>query len=119
MKIPSLFGRIPKHQRFTFEPRFYDAQKEEREERNRQIRQDTENEKNKSVAGYQTRIKGSFGSARRRSPISSGDLRTPLIRLAVLFFLVLFIVTYLQWGNKALYGFLAFIPVYAWMKFRK
>ena len=119
MKLPSLFGRIPKHQRFNFEPRFYDAQKEEREERNRRIQNEEENKKNNSIKGYQTRIKGSFSSARKRSQVSSSDLQTSLMRLAVLFFLVLFIVAYLQWGNKALYGLLAFIPFYAWIKFRK
>lgn len=119
MKFPTLFGRIPRHQRFNFEPRFYDAEKEEREERNRRIQKESENEKPELVDGYQTRIKGSFSSSRRRSQVTSSDLKTSLIRLVVLFFLVLFIVAYLQWGNIALYGFLAFIPVYAWMKFRK
>lgn len=119
MKIPTLFGRIPKHQRFNFAPRFYDAEREEREERNKRIIKELESDENKSVDGYQSRIKGSFSSARKRSQITSSDLQTSLIRLVILFFLVLFIVAYLQWGNKAMYGFLVIIPVYAWMKIRR
>jgi hypothetical protein len=119
MKIPTLFGRTPKHQRFTFEPRFYDPQKEEREERNRQILRELKNDKNSSTEGYQTRIKGSFSAARKRSQVSSSDLQTSLLRLVILLFLVLFLVAYVWWGSKALYGFLIFVPLYFWMKFRK
>jgi Flp pilus assembly protein TadB len=119
MKIPTLFGRTPKHQKFSFEPRFYDPQKEEREERERRIRAEVENEKNKPVEGYESRIKGTFHSARKRSQATSSDLQISLIRIIILLFLVVFIVAYLQWGNKAFYGFLIFIPVYVWLKFKK
>jgi len=119
IKFPSLFGRTPKHQKFSFEPRFYDARKEELQERENRIRQELENEKNKTVDGYRSRIQGSFHSARKRSQASSSDLRAALIRIGVLLFLTIFIVAYLQWGNVAMYGFLIFIPLYVWMKFRK
>lgn len=36
MGIPSLF-KIPGHRTFTYRPRYYDPEKEEREERNREI----------------------------------------------------------------------------------
>src|SRR4026208_2356421 len=103
MKIPTLFGRTPKHQRFSFEPRFYDAKKEEREERERRIREELENQKNNSVEGYESRIKGSFHSARKRSHASPSDLQTSLMRIIILLFLVTFIVSYLQWGSNAFY----------------
>jgi hypothetical protein len=119
MKIPTLFGRTPKHQKFGFEPRFYDAKKEEREERNRRIAQELENERTGNVDGYESRIKGSFHSARKRSQATSGDLRASLMRIVIILFLVVFIMAYLQWGNKAMYGLLVFLPVYAWMKFKK
>jgi hypothetical protein len=119
MKLPTLFGRTPKHQKFAFEPRFYDSKKEEREERERRIRLELENDQNKTVTGYETRIKGSFHSARKRSSASSADLQASLIRIVILLFLVAFLVAYLQWGSVALYGFLVIIPVYAWLKFRK
>ena len=119
MKIPTLFGRTPRHQKFSFEPRFYDSRKEEQKERENRIKQELENEKNKTVEGYQSRIQGSFHSARKRSSATSADLRTALIRIGVLLFLVTMIVAYLQWGSHALYGFLIFVPLYAWLKFRK
>ena len=119
MKLPSLFGRTPKHQKFSFEPRFYDPKKEEMQERENRIRQELENEKHKTVDGYRSRIQGSFHSARKRAQATSSDLQSALIRTVVLLFLVVFIIAYLQWGNMALYGFLVFIPFYAWLKFRK
>jgi len=119
MKLPVLFGRTPKHQKFAFEPRFYDPQKEEREERNRRIEQELKNAENGSVDGYETRIKGSFHSARKRSQASSTDLKAALIRIGIILFLVIFFIAYLQWGNKAMYMLLVFIPFYAWLKFKK
>jgi hypothetical protein len=119
IKFPTLFGRTPKHQKFSFEPRFYDPKKEEREERERRIRLELENEKNKTVEGYESRIKGSFHSARKRSSTTSADLQASLIRIVILLFLVVFIVAFLQWGNVAFYGFLIFVPLYLWIKFRK
>lgn len=119
MKFPTLFGRIPKHQKFNFEPRFYDAEKEEREERNRRIAQELENEKSGSVDGFETRIKGSFHSARKRSQATSADLKAALVRIGIILFLVIFFIAYLQWGNSAMYMLLVFIPFYAWLKLKK
>ena len=119
MKLPTLFGKTPKHQRFSFEPRFYDARKEEREERNRRILQELKKEEGDGEAGYQTRIKGSFSSARKRSNVSSADLQASLLRLLILLFLVGFIVAFLQWGSKALYGFFILVPIYLWVRFKR
>ena len=118
-KIPTLFGRTPKHQKFSFGPRFYDSKKEEMEERKRRVKQEMENEKNNSVEGYATRIKGSFHTARKRSSATPSDLQASLIRIGILLFLVIFIIAYLQWGNVALYGFFAFVPFYLWLKFKR
>jgi hypothetical protein len=119
MKIPTLFGRTPKHQKFTFEPRFYDAKKEEREEREKRIRQELENEKTGGFAGYDSRIKGSFHSARKRSSASAADLKASLIRIGLLLFMVILLVAYLQWGTVALYGALAIIPFYLWLRLKQ
>ena len=119
IKFPNLFGRTPNHQRFSFEPRFYDPLKDEIKERENRIRQEIENEKNKTVDGYQTRIQGSFHSARKRSSATSSDLRAALIRIGVLLFLVVLLVAYLQWGTQAFYGLVVFIPLYLWIRFRK
>jgi Flp pilus assembly protein TadB len=119
LKLPNLFGRTPGHQRFSFEPRFYDPQKEEMKEREKRIKQELENKKNKTIEGYQSRIQGSFHSARKRSSASSADLKAAVFRIVILLFLVVSLISYLQWGSVALYGFLLFIPLYVWMKFRR
>ena len=119
MKFPTLFGKIPKHQKFNFEPRFYDAEKEEREERERRIRQEMENEKTGSVEGYETRIKGSFHSARKRSQTPNSELQAAVIRIGLLLLLVILLIGFLQWGTKALYGAFIIFPIYLWLKFRK
>lgn len=119
MKLPVLFGKIPKYQKFNFEPRFYDAEKEEREARERRIQQELENAKNHSVSGYETRIKGSFHSARKRSQSTSSDLQASLIRIGLLLLMVILLIGFLQWGTKALYGAFIIFPFYLWLKFRK
>jgi type IV secretory pathway VirB6-like protein len=119
IKFPSLFGRTPKHQKFSFEPRFYDPIKDELKERENRIRQEMENEKNKTIEGYKTRIHGSFHSARKRSSASQADLQAAVMRIAILLVLVVILVAYLQWGSVALYGLLIVIPVYAWLRFRR
>jgi hypothetical protein len=119
LKLPSLFGRTPKHQKFSFEPRFYDPQKEEMREREERIKRELDKENNKTVDGFQTRIKGSFHSARKRSSASEADLQAAVIRIAVLLFMVVLLIAYLQWGSVALYGLLVVVPLYGWLKFRK
>ena len=76
------------------------------EERERRIRQELEKDQNESVEGYASRIKGSFHNARKRSQATPSDLQVSLIRISILLFLVIFIIAYLEWGNKAFYGFL-------------
>src|SRR6188472_2304317 len=108
MKIPSLFGKTPSYRRFEYKPRFYDPQKEEREERDRRIREELAIEKvaeETHNADYRSRIKGSFQrNARRAKP--TGETTAILIRLAVLLFITIFLIAYLTWGNVAFYGFL-------------
>lgn len=117
MKFPTLFGKIPKHQKFSFEPRYYDAKKEEMLEREARIRAELEAERGE--APYRSRIAGAFRAARKRSAATKGELNSALVRLGILLFLAIFIVAYLQWGKVAMYGFLAFIPFYLWLKLRK
>jgi hypothetical protein len=120
MKFPSLFGRTPTHRRFEYRPRFYDAQKEEREERDRRIREELALEQEKvpesSNSDYRERIKGSFQRSRRRAKPSS-ETSAILLRLAALLFVSLFLVAYLQWGNPVFYILFLAIPVWAYFRF--
>lgn len=115
-KLPSLFGRIPRHQKFNFEPRFYDAQKEEREARNARIAVETGAEP-VEVVDIKTRMSGSFKNARKLSKSAGTGMSTVMMRLLINLLLVLLLIGWLQWGNAALYLLLLIVPVYAWFRF--
>lgn len=128
MKFISLFNKIPKHKRFSYEPRFYDEREDEMREREKRIREEirvareresstSQHEDASTDAGYRTRIAGSFKSARRTAS-RQADPSAALMRLAILLVLTVLIVGYLQFGPVAAYGLFLIVPVYLYMKFR-
>jgi Flp pilus assembly protein TadB len=123
MKFISLFTKAPNYKRFSYEPRYYDAKAEERKEREERIKRELELERGQTsteeASDYRKRMTGAFHSARRRSQASPSTLQSSLIRFGVLLFLALFIMAFLTWGKIALYGFLLFVPVYIYLKFKK
>ena len=119
MKFFSLFTKTPTHQRFNYTPRYWDPKKEELEERKARINRELEKEKAREPGDYRSRIAGSFQSARRRSKQTSESLNSTLLRLAIILFLVLFIIAYIQWGQVAFYSLALFIPFYFYLKFKK
>jgi len=119
MKIPSLFTKAPNHKRFSYAPRFYDPQDEERKEREERIRNEL-----KVVGGeqetapYRSRIAGSFKAAKK----TSGRMGSPsasLLRIIILTFLAIWLIAYLQFGSIAIYALLLFVPFYLYLKFKK
>lgn len=118
MKFPSLFGRTPSYHRFEYKPRYYDPQKEEREERDKRIRQELQLKQEKEIVNedYRSRMKGSFRQAMRRAKPSS-ETNAAMIRLAVLMFITLFLIAYLTWGYPALYSLLLAFPVWIYFRF--
>ncbi|MBN8578048.1 MAG: hypothetical protein KF775_13190 [Cyclobacteriaceae bacterium] len=121
MKFFSLFTKAPQHQRFAYKPRFYDAQKEELEERESRIKRELERERGvllETPGNYRTRIAGSFQAARKRSK-PAAEPNAAMIRLTILLFLTLFIIAFLQWGQPALYLLILFVPFYFFLKFRR
>jgi Flp pilus assembly protein TadB len=122
MKFPSLFTKTPNYKRFSYAPRFYDQQAEERKEREDRIRQEIAREKGERSAetsDYRTRMTGAFHSARRRSQASQDTLRVNLIRLGVLLFMAVFLIAFLTWGKVTFYSLFLFVPVYIYLKFKK
>lgn len=123
MKFISLFTKTPQYQRFNYTPRYYDPQKEEREEREQRIRREIERERglqptaNDHVGDYRSRIAGSFQAARRRSKVTK-DPNVVLLRLGLLLFLTLFIMAYVTWGKPVLYSLFLFLPGYFYLKFK-
>jgi hypothetical protein len=122
MKFPTLFGRTPSYQRFQYKPRYYDPQKEEREERERRIREELNLAKEQTDVvtsdDYRSRIKGSFQKARKRAKPSS-ETNAILLRLAVLLVITFFLIAYLTWGTPAIYGLLLLVPVWFYFRFLK
>jgi hypothetical protein len=86
MKILSLFTKAPQHQRFKYNPRFYDPVKEELKEREDRIQSEIERargEVRQESGDYKSRIAGSFQAARKGSKPGS-DTSATMIRLSIL-----------------------------------
>lgn len=100
-------------------PRHYDAQAEERKEREERIRKELESG-NRTMAdtGYRERIAGSFRGAKKTST-AQADPSANMMRLILLLFLTLWLIAVLQFGTPAIYGILLIVPFYFFLKFRK
>ncbi len=133
MKIPSLFSKTPKYKKFNYAPRFYDADEEERREREERIKRELEEEQRRNgtvngeaeaedltgAHGYQTRIRGSFKMAKRAAKVQA-DPSANVLRLIVLLILAIGLIAFIEYGTVALYvcAFF-FVPLYFYLKFRK
>jgi len=121
MKFPSIFTKTPQHRKFSFTPRFYNPEEEERREREDRIRRELKEQEDKDslshVGDYRARIAGSFKSSKRTASRQS-DPSTSLLRLIILTFLAIWLIAFLQFGNVAFYGLLLFIPFYLFLKSR-
>jgi hypothetical protein len=118
MKFLSLFTKTPQHQRFNYIPRFYDPQKEELAERVSRIKQEIEKEKGIQNEPYRSRLSGAFQAARKRSNPASASGNTTMLRLAVLLFLTMFIIGYLEYGNPALFSLILMVPFYLYLRYK-
>lgn len=124
MKFLQIFNKTPNHKKFSFTPRFYDPQEEERKEREARIRRELEEEKvdTEKIAeeyGYRQRIAGSFRTSKKTANVQS-DPSATMLRLIILLILTVGLIAFLQFGKTALYGLaIVFIPFYIYLKFRK
>lgn len=120
IKFPTLFGKIPRYQKFSFAPRFYDPKKEEREAREARIRMELEQPLTEDqAAGFRTRMSGSFQRARKLSKSQPAPMSPVMMRLGINLALVVLLIAWLQWGNQALYLLFLILPVYAWSRIFK
>ena len=69
-----------------------------------------------NIEHARTRIEGSFRKARTNSHRSTSP---GVLRLAILLFLVLWVIGIFEIGMTALYGILILVPFYFYLKFRK
>jgi hypothetical protein len=121
MKFAGLFTKTPNYKRFNYIPRHYDPREEEMKERQERIRREVEAGLRKETAEdlqiHQSRIKGSFQSARKRS-VQKTEPSAALLRTLITLFIVIELWAYLQFGNVAFYGVLIIIPFYLFLKLR-
>ncbi len=120
MKLPSLFTKAPSHKKFSFAPRYFDDQEEERKEREERIKKELERAEGKEVAidpEYKKRITGSFRSV-KKTITPRVDPSVNILRLIILLILVVFIIAYLQFGNNVVYGLVVIVPLYLYVRLR-
>ncbi len=119
MKFLSLFTKAPQHQRFNYEPRYYDPVKEELEKRESRIKQELARERGEQPEdnNYRSRLAGSLHAARKRSKGGSGTSAT-MIRLGIFLFMVVFFIAYLEFGSPVFYSLFAAVPIYFYFKFK-
>jgi len=96
MKIPSII-KIPRHQRFHIEPRYYDPIKEEVENRERLIIAEINAEKNNGTYVPGSRISRGFGKLKPTKDDSA------ILRIAIAALLFGGTVGYLYFGMWAVY----------------
>jgi Flp pilus assembly protein TadB len=94
MRFPS-FIRLPRHQRFHYEPRYYDPIKEDLDQRTKLIKKQLTEESNASRG---ERISAQWKRKERQSQKSS------VLQLIILAVLVITVVAYFYLGNAGIYG---------------
>lgn len=102
MRFPSLF-RLPKHQQFRIQPRYYDPVKEEIRERTERIKEEMDGKGASDLRAS----KISFKRKTQSAPLTS------MIQLGIAAFLGLGVLGWLQFGNAVFYYALwILVPIY-------
>ncbi|WKK79607.2 hypothetical protein [Marivirga arenosa] len=109
MKFPSIF-RLPRHQRFEIQPRYYDPVKEDLDKRTARIRQEIKNESN---GGSVESIREAYRN--RRSSNRSADL----FQLLMIVIVGLSIGGYLMYGANVYFALFLLIPLYIILRKRR
>lgn len=117
IKLPTLFGKIPKHKRYSYEPRFYDPHKEEREARQARKRAEAGDADASAEIDRKTRMSEALRAHRKQQRSSTMNFRPALIRSGLMLFMTLLLIGWLQWGNVALYGLFLAVPVWIYVRF--
>ncbi len=115
MKFPSLI-RLPKHQRFSYQPRHYDPVKEELDERISRIRQEMGQQDAEEGTRAHSAISGSFRAQSHSK--SAPKVGASGIQLIIALFLMVIVFGWLYYGNDIFYLFFGFAPVFVWIRSR-
>ncbi len=102
MRFPSLF-RLPKHQQFRIQPRYYDPVKDEIQERTERIKDEMKG--NEAEGNYHSKI--SFKRKTKSAPATS------MIQLGIAALLGALVLGWLQFGGDIFYYMLwLLVPIY-------
>jgi hypothetical protein len=109
MKFPSIF-RLPSHQRFEIQPRYYDPVKEDIDKRTSRIRQEIKQEQ----AGHQGEsIRDAFKA--RKNSNRSADL----FQFLMIIIIGVSIGGYLMFGANVYFALFLLIPLYIFLRRKK
>ena len=111
MKIPSL-TRLPNHQRFHFEPRYYDPVKEDIAERTSRIEQEIRQVSSLN-GGSRRSLEGAFARRTRRTQSAS------ILQFVIVAILCIVTFGYIYFGNAALYVLILAAPIYFLVRLRR
>lgn len=81
-----VFFKIPKYNKFNYQPLYYDAKKEEREKRNKQIKAELGLSEESDV--YVPHIKGQFKTYFRKQRLSKKSSNVRLVIIMIFLMLV-------------------------------
>ncbi len=115
MKFFSIF-KMPRNQRYHYEPRYYDEVKEDIEQRTSRIKMELHREGQQDLDDkevYAARIAHSYSKRRQQSSKS-----TNLTQFVIMILLSGTAVAYLYFGNIALYPILFITPVYLYLRIK-
>lgn len=115
-KFPTLFGRIPHHRKFNYQPRYYNPQAEEQQAREARIRAEM-GETEVNEVDLRARMSSAFRASRRQKPDKKAKLNEALVSTGLTLFLAMLLIGWLQWGNVALYLLVLVIPVWFYFRF--
>ena len=107
-KFESMIGKFfytPKPRQFNIRPRFYDPDKEERENREQRIKEELgiADEKKGDLKNFKPRIKGQFRNQDGWQAKSSGPARRAQNRRLLYLFLILAVIFYLFFYSDILF----------------
>jgi hypothetical protein len=104
-----MIGRLfhtPDTKKFNIKPRFYDPDKEEREERERRIKEElgiVEDKKEEDLKNYRPRVKGQFRNPDGWQMKSSSAARRAQNKRLIYLFLILALIFYLFFYSDFLF----------------
>ncbi len=110
MKFPSLV-KLPKYNKFNFEPRYYDPVKEEIDVRTARIKHEIEAEE---AAGLSNADRARFKAEMNQvfSRRAAEDRKSSVMQVVFILLFFSIFVGYLFYGNNVIYAALILIPAY-------